>query len=240
MHKPTLIYIPGLDGTGKLLHRQQDLYENYHVLCEAYPQDRIVSYDELAATAAAHLETVGRPAVVVAESFGGAVALMLALKRPELIARLVLVNTFAHFPRRWLIRLGAWLGRYFPERPSPPWTRFRGRFFVSPDVPREWRLSCWEHTSAVPTGAFGRRMALIAKLDLRPRLREIRIPALVLAAPDDRIVPCRAGQELARLLPKAHLIEPRVGHSALVHPDVNVRRLLAEPSYWPVDFASGK
>jgi pimeloyl-ACP methyl ester carboxylesterase len=236
MSLPTLIYIPGLDGTGKLLHGQPDLFDAYDVICESYPTDRPTTYEELAATAATHLEALagGRPAIVLAESFGGGVALTLALNRPELIERLLLVNTFAHFPKRGLIGLAAWLGRYFPERPSPLWTRaLRAPFFFSPDVPAAARQGWWERTGGVPAGAFGRRLRQIVGLDLRPRLHEITLPVQVLAAPDDRVVPPRAGRELARLLPRAKLLEMRVGHAALVHPKVNVCQLLAEPSYWP-------
>jgi pimeloyl-ACP methyl ester carboxylesterase len=236
MSQPTLIYLPGLDATGRLLHRQPALHDEYQVLCESYPQDRVITYEELAATAATHLEeaSADRPAVVLAESFGGAVALTLALARPELIERLVLVNTFAYFPARVRVTVANWLGRYFPNRPSPPWTRaFRAPFFFSSDVPPAERQAWWDRTAGVPASAFGRRIAMLHAIDLRPRLREINIPTLVLAAPDDRVVPCRAGRELARLLPQAHLIEPRVGHAALVHPTVNIAEILANPAYWP-------
>ena len=48
----------------------------------------------------------GQRTVILAESFGGAVALTLALARPDLVGRLVLVNTFAHFPARPLNPVG--------------------------------------------------------------------------------------------------------------------------------------
>jgi pimeloyl-ACP methyl ester carboxylesterase len=234
--RPVLIYLPGLDGTGRLLHRQPALHAAYQVLCASYPQDRPHTYEQLAAAAAQHLEAAsgGRPGVVLAESFGGAVGLLLALRRPDLVERLVLVNTFAYFPARWRIRLGALFGRFLPSRPSPPRTRrFRGRYFFSPDIPEAERTAWWERTAGVPMSAFGLRLPLIARLDLRPRLPEIDIPALVLTAPDDRVVPPAAGRELAGLLPRARLLELPVGHAALIHPRIDVDRLLAEPSYWP-------
>jgi pimeloyl-ACP methyl ester carboxylesterase len=121
MRQP-LLYLPGLDGTGRLLHRQPELWERYKVCCASYPQDRPASYAALAA-AAGRLEAAGgRPAVVLAESFGGAVALTLALSWPDLVERLVLVNTFAYFPRRPLIALLAGLSWLLPPRPSNPAT----------------------------------------------------------------------------------------------------------------------
>jgi pimeloyl-ACP methyl ester carboxylesterase len=236
--RPPLIYLPGLDGTGRLLHRQPALYESHNVHCVSYPQDRPATYADLASLGIAHLEKTG-PGVVLAESFGGAVALTLALLRPDLVRRLVLINTFAYFPARLLIHLAAWAGRFFPPRPSTPASRgLRGPFFFAPDIPAEERQQWWERTGGVPMQAFGFRLNLIAGLDLRSKLSSIRIPALVLAAPNDRLVPSRAGRELARLLPSAHLIKVRAGHAALIHPRVNIARLLAEPSYWPADRAA--
>ncbi len=84
----------------------------------------------------------------------------------------------------------------------------------------------------MPMRAFGYRMRIIADLDLRPRLHEMTLPALVVAAPNDRVVPSAAGRELARLLPNAKLLQMRAGHSALIHPRVDVARLLDEPRWW--------
>ena len=44
----TLLYLPGLDGTARLLHRQPDLHARYEVVCQPYPQDRPQTYDGLA------------------------------------------------------------------------------------------------------------------------------------------------------------------------------------------------
>jgi pimeloyl-ACP methyl ester carboxylesterase len=234
MHQ-ALLYLPGLDGTGRLLHRQPRLHDSYQVHCAAYPQDRPSTYDELADVGVRLLEAgPGRlPAVVLAESLGGGVALTLALRRPDLVERLVLVNTFAYFPRRLLLHAFALLGRVLPTRPSPPRTRaLRGLFFFSGDIPRPERDAWWERTADVPMSAFGHRFRMITGLDLRPRLSEIEVPALVLAAPDDRVVPSRAGRDLARRLPHGRLLTPRVGHAALIHPRVDVAALLRHDRHW--------
>ena len=151
--RQALLYLPGLDGTGRLLHRQPGLFQNYEVCCLAYPQDQAATYQQLAHLAEKQLERGPgqQPGVVLAESFGGAVALTLALHRPDLVERLLLVNTFAHFPRRGLIALAAWLGQFLPARPSHPATRgIRGVFFFSPDIPSAERGAWWDLTADVP------------------------------------------------------------------------------------------
>jgi pimeloyl-ACP methyl ester carboxylesterase len=229
--KPPLVYLPGLDGTGRLLFRQPDLFQRYDVLCETYPQDRPQTYEELADTAAVHVRERwdGRRAIVLAESFGGAVALTFALRHQELVERMVLVNTFARYRWRMRIRLAAFFGRFLPRKPAHPATRpLRSVFFFSKDIPKADRDEWWKRTEDVPMRAFGYRLRLIAGLDLRPRLAEIRVSTLVLAAPDDRVVSAKAGREVARLLPNARLIEPRVGHGAMIHPAINIAELLDE------------
>ncbi len=234
--KPPLLYFPGLDGTGRLLHRQQDLFEEYDVQCESYPQDRTQTYEELADTGAERLKE-RRPntrAIVLAESFGGAVGITFVLKYPELVERIVFVNTFARFPKRVRIRLADWLGRLLPRKPAHPKTRgLRSLFFFNKEIPKEERDEWWKRTEDVPQRAFGYRLQLIAKVDLRSRLAEIEVPALVIVAPNDRVVHPKAGRELAKLLPHATLLEKPVSHAAMAHPEINIAKLLADETYWP-------
>ena len=239
--KPPVIYFPGLDGTGRLLHRQAELTENYDVGCESYPQDRPQTYEELAEAGAAKLlqKHPGRRAIILAESFGGAVGITFALKYPELVERIVFVNTFARYPKRVRIWLASALGRFLPRKPAHPATRpIRSFFFFSKEIPREERDQWWIRTEDVPMRAFGYRLRLIAKLDLRPRLHEIRCPCLVLTAPNDLVVHPKAGRELARLLPNAKLLEKPVGHAAMVHPEINIAQLIEDPSYWEPESAA--
>src|SRR5437870_2581539 len=123
-----------------MMNRQRRLLDEFDVHCVDFPHERLSSYAELAdiATDALLRTTAGRPAVLLAESFGGAVALTLALRRPDLIERLVLVNTFAYFPRRLWLYLANLVGGYFPNRPPHPSTRLiRRPFFFAADVPAE-------------------------------------------------------------------------------------------------------
>lgn len=234
--KQPLVYLPGLDGTGRLLHRQPDLFERFDVLCESYPQDRPQTYEELADTAAKHLRErhPDQSAIILAESFGGAVAITFALRHRELVDRMVLVNTFVRFRGRIRIRLASFFGRFLPKKPSHPATRpIRSRFFFSKEIPKEERDEWWDRTADVPMRAFGYRLRLISGLDLRSEAAEVDCPCLVIAAPDDRVVSPKSGRQLAEMLPNATLIEPRAGHGAMVHPAVNIAELLDDKNLWP-------
>ncbi len=224
--RPRLVYLPGIDGTGRLLHRQPRLFAAYEVRCVKYPQDKPQTYEELADAAAAQLREGG---CVLAESFGGAVALTLAMRYPHLVHRLILVNTFAWYPRQPLIRLLALFGRFAPNRPASKHGRnIRGRIVFGARVPADERQAWWDLTADVPLRAYGRRLRMIAGLDLRSYLSAIRVPAIVFVSTDDRVVPPCAGRLLASRLPLAKLITRRAGHAALIDPCVDIADMLKE------------
>jgi 3-oxoadipate enol-lactonase len=149
-----------------------------------------------------------RPAHVVGLSLGGCVAQALALRAPDRVRSLVLVNTFARLrpagPRaagRMLARLAlllaapmAAVGNYvardlFPKPEQEPLRREAAA--------RIARTSRCGYLSAV--GAVGR-------FDARTRLGEIRCPTLVVAGDRDTAIPLEAKQALARGIPGARLV----------------------------------
>jgi pimeloyl-ACP methyl ester carboxylesterase len=220
---PPVVYLPGIDGTGRLLFQQKRLLAEFNVRCVSYPQDTRHTYADLVALGVRELEQTG-PAAVLAESFGGAVALMVALARPDLVTRLVLVNTFARYPRRLFIDAAGAFGPWLPNAPSHPATRpVRSYVFFGRGVPPAVRDGWWDRTRDVPMRVYGHRCCLLRDMNLLPRLREIDTPAVVFAASNDWVVPAPAGRLLARRLPNAKLLPAlAVGHAAMIDPRVDV------------------
>lgn len=228
-----VVYLPGIDGTGRLLYRQERLNAEFAVRCVSYPQDDRHTYGDLVKLGVRALEETG-PAALLSESFGGAVALMVALERPDLVQRLVLVNTFARYPRRLFIDVGALLGPWLPNKPSHPATRaVRGYFFFGPGIPKADRDTFWEQTKDVPMRAYGHRCRLLRHVNLLSRLSEVNVPTVVFAASNDWVVPAPAGRLLAKRLPNAKLLPAlAVGHAAMIHPRVDVAAWLNDSSLW--------
>jgi len=230
--KLPVVYLPGVDGTGRLLFRQKRLLAEFDVRCVSYPQDDRHNYDDLVKVGIRALEATG-PGVLLAESFGGAIALMLALERPELVRRLVLVNTFARYPRRLYIDVAGTVGPWLPWMPTHSSTRaIRGYFFFGPQIPQSVQNEWWDRTKDVPLRVYGHRFGLLSCLDLLPRLPEVHTPAVVFAAPNDWVVPAPAGRLLTKRLPHAQLISIPTGHAALVDARVDIAAWLADERLW--------
>jgi len=103
-----LVLVPGMDGTGQLFYRQTpSLSESFRTATyalrnNATTMDTLV--DDLAGLIEAVAPETGR-AVVVGESFGGALAMSFALARPEQVSALVVLNSFPYFAPRFRLRL---------------------------------------------------------------------------------------------------------------------------------------
>lgn len=222
---PGLAYVPGIDGTGDFLFGTADrLRERFRVVALRYrPEESEVppaqGYRRLAASVARRLDDAGLDrALVLAESFGVAVALQLALDHPDRVAGLALVNGFARFPHRLrAAAAAAAIGL------APAWA-FRGArglavvpFLIAPRRDPELLARFRAGGTRRLDAGYRTRLALIRALDLRPRLSEVRVPVALFAATHDRILDSvRAAREMAAGLPDARLeVIERAGHLVL-------------------------
>jgi pimeloyl-ACP methyl ester carboxylesterase len=176
-----------------------------------------------------------RPAVL-GVSFGGVVALELALRRPHRLAALGLQGVGARFEPGLLRQVaGAVLSRY----PLPPDNPFVNQFFnllfggrQEPGPLFEFVTGrCW-HTDQ---GVMAHRFRLAEGFELGRRAAA-RVPTLALAGDRDLLVGPQGLRELAGALPDARCVRlPRSGHLAFVtHPERvgdEVRRFLQEQGY---------
>ena len=218
-----VVYVPGIDGTGELLlgtakrlEKRFRLIRLCYATVEGGEHD---SYPALAASVAAAIRERGVDrCLVLAESFGGAVALQLALDTPELVAGLMIVNSFAYYPAR--ARL-SWAAMTAPPIPEPLF-HFGRRFFAPQALFGQRRdEQAIADFRALPgtffDEAYRRRLLMISELDLRPRLAEFEQPVALYASADDRVVPSlAASREMASLLPEVTLeVLPSAGHLVL-------------------------
>lgn len=230
---PAVVLVPGMDGTGQLFHRQVPLLSrSYRVATYALRNDA-PSMDVLVGDLARTIDEVdpldGR-AIVIGESFGGALALSLALAAPERVRALVVLNSFPHFTPQFRLRLAYW------GLSAVPWgvmglvrrlTAFRmhSRHTHAEDIQRFMEL-----TARASRAGYLNRLGLLRQYDVRHRLHEIRVPTLFLAADEDHLVPSVTEARFMAVRVPGAVVRVLAGHGhvCLIAPDLSLEQILRE------------
>jgi proline iminopeptidase len=193
-----------------------------------------MTWDNLTADADALRERLGFERwAVLGHSFGGHVALEYALRYPDRVSHLVLLDTGGD--HRWsqegaartLARRGysprtvnlAWRffnGQIAPNEMMLGLLRFGGAYYHNPSLwlpLREMIRGGW-HTKLRPEALIFAGRELFRDWTVMHRLHEITMPTLVIAGSDDFIFPPEHQRELAAGIPRARLhLVPRAGHN---------------------------
>jgi len=208
-----IVLVPGLAGGERLLGPLAHLLARDHrVIAYGLRGDRYstgtVRPRDLADLAHDLGELIGqlgleRP-TVFGVSFGGAIALELAIEQPQRLGALIVQGVEARFRST----LGATIARRVLERfPLPSDNRFVNQFFnlLHGGKPAPGPLvdfvveRCWETDQSV----MAQRIALLESFDVTDRLWQIDVPTLVLAGSLDVIVPPTRQRALAAAIPGA-------------------------------------
>lgn len=228
-----VVLVPGMDGTGQLFHRQvPGLARSFRVATYALRNDA-PSMDALVGDLVRTIEAVDpveRCAIVVGESFGGALALSLALATPERVRALVVLNSFPHFTPQFRLRLADW------GLSVVPWgamglvrrlTAFRmhSRHTHAQEIRRFMAL-----TARASRQGYLNRLRLLRQYDVRDRLQEISVPTLFLAADEDHLVPSVAEARFMAARVPGSLVRVLAGHGhvCLIAPDLSLEEILLE------------
>jgi len=167
---------------------------------------------------------------VLGVSFGGAVALELAVEQPHRVGALIVHGAEARFRTS----IGSTIARRVLERfPLPSDNGFVNQFFnllhggkPDPGPLAEFVVErCWETDQSV----MARRLALLESFDVSDRLWRVDVPTLVVAGSRDAIVPAARQQALASSIPGARFETlDGAGHVGfLTHRREFVRRVTA-------------
>ncbi|MGT2480992.1 alpha/beta fold hydrolase [Methylobacterium oryzae CBMB20] len=150
----------------------------------------------------------GRPAAGLGNGYGGFVLLLCALRHPGLFDRLVFADCGACFsePGREAFR---GMARVAGEKGLPAIADTAMRRLFAPAFQAAHPALMAERRAAflrTDLTVFQAACAALAGLDLRPRLSEIRVPALVLVGEHDEATPPAMARELAAGLPDARFV----------------------------------
>jgi pimeloyl-ACP methyl ester carboxylesterase len=206
-----IVLVPGLAGSWKLVAPlARRLARDHEVILFGLRGDdgivgapRAASLDDYASDLAEMIRRLGleRPAVM-GVSFGGAVALKLAVDRPSMLGSLIVQGAEATFE----CGLGARIAKGVLERfPLPMDNRFVNQFFnlLHGGRPESDTLAdfvverCWETDQSV----MASRLRALESFDVSDQLWRIEVPTLVLAGTRDVVVPHARQEALADAIP---------------------------------------
>jgi len=221
-----------MNGSGELFYNQVPRLQRSFRTSSYSLRDDAESIEQLAADLANVVEataTDGR-AIIVGESFGGAVSLTFALDYPDRVEALVILNSFPYFaPQRRLQLAIAGLGVL-------PWGamatvrqlsafRLHSRHTHAAEIRQFIRM-----TAAATRHGYVNRLKLLRRFDVRHRLSEIRVPTLFLASEFDHLVPAvEQARYMTQRVPQSSMrILEGHGHICLIAPDLDLEHILIE------------
>jgi pimeloyl-ACP methyl ester carboxylesterase len=228
-----IVLVPGMNGSGELFYRQVPLLEQSYRVATYTLRDDAEHLATLVDDLASVVDRVAprtRRAIIVGESFGGAIAMTFALTHPERVSELVIVNSFPRFARQLRLKLAIAGLTAMPWNTMPlvrratAW-RLHSRHTHRTEIQRFVRL-----TAQTTRQGYISRLKLLRTYDVRHRLRELNVPTLFLAAELDHLVPSVSeARFMTRQVPESDMrVLAGHGHICLIAPDLDLSTLIAE------------
>ncbi|MDJ0601073.1 MAG: alpha/beta hydrolase [Crocosphaera sp.] len=240
---PLFIYFPGMDGTGKLFHRQgKNLKHFFSIRCLSIPSDDQSNWQTLVNNTVTlirkELESHSYSSVYLCgESFGGCLAIKVALAAPELMEKLILVNPASSFNKRPLLNWGVELNRWIPNFVYKGSTLVLLSFLASLNrMKNKDSQALLNAMESLPQEVVSWRLSLLRDFDILPEdLKQFEKPILLLASQEDKLLPSvEEGQELVSYFPNSCLtILPESGHACLLETDINLLEILEKNDFIP-------
>ncbi len=238
---PLFVFLPGMDGTGQLLRLQTEGLETaFDVRCLAIPADDLTNWEDLTDKVVNLIEEElkkrsSRSVYLCGESFGGCLALKVALRSPHLFDRIILINPATSFNQRPWLLWGAQLNRLLPESLYGvsalvllPFLSNLAR--ISPSD----RRALLNAMQSVPPKTANWRVSMVGEFYVaQSQLGRLTQAVLVIASAADRLLPSVAEAErLDNCMPNAKMVVlPYSGHTCLLESDVNLFEIIKDQSF---------
>jgi pimeloyl-[acyl-carrier protein] methyl ester esterase len=214
MAKPTLVLLPGMDGTGLLFQPFLDAMgdsSDVDVQTLAYPACEALGYAELTDLAFNQLPRTGL-LLILGESFSGPIAVALAARCADRVRGVILCCSFVRNPRpRW-----SWLAPLLQRAPLPalPAALVARALFGRHATPR-LRALLAQASAGVAPEVLRSRLIAVGSADASTVLTALRAPLLYLLAREDRLVPASAWARVKQLRPDARVAAFDAPHALL-------------------------
>ena len=238
---PLFLYLPGMDGSGRLLTTQtQKLASRFSLRCLSIPTNDMSDWRNLTNTVIKlveeELEATGKERLYICgESFGGCLGIKLAEAKPELIEKLILVNPASAFNEQPILSWGIPITRYLPD-----WLHRTSAVALLPflaDLSRmekRNREALLQAMKSLPPQVVSWRLSLLQKFMVSPSsLEAFPREVLAIASRADRLLPSvTEAEKLVNVFPKATIeILPESGHACLLEKSTDLYEILQKNQF---------
>lgn len=238
---PLFVYLPGMDGSGQLLRSQMpSLAAAFDVRCLVIPPHYLSNWQDLANQVASLIATElsqrrRQSVYLCGESFGGCLALKVALTAPHLLHRIILSNPATSVSQpSWLLWGSQWLG-VLPDNVYhlSTLTLLPVLSSLNRMIPSN-RRALLEAMRSLPAKTMHWRVSMLRNFKVDPgQLEQLTKPVLILASAADRLWCSLAeAKSLVNHLPNATMsVLPKSGHACLLETEVNLFEILNHQNF---------
>jgi pimeloyl-ACP methyl ester carboxylesterase len=221
---PTLVLMPGLDGTGLL-------FERFVAALPSDIQTLIIDYPRVVASLEVHAATVAAQlpfarVTLLVESFSGIVALHLLRNRQVSVEKIIFIASFGSAPQPCLKAFTFLLPtvlRFIPLIPIAAW-RYLCLSRETPATDIAWIKGV---VAQVPTNVLAHRLKLVASARIVDG-KAIDVPAYYIQAEEDRLIPPTAAEQLLRMFRHVTLLHVPGPHFLLQSAPTVCAQLIAD------------
>ncbi|WP_414575095.1 alpha/beta fold hydrolase [Anabaena sp. CCY 9402-a] len=238
---PLFVYLPGMDGTGQLLRSQTaGLEVGFDVRCLAIPRQDLTTWEALTSNVLdlihAELEKSSQRSVYLCgESFGGCLAMKVAIQAPQLFKRIILINPASAFGLRPWLDWSSQLMHLVPGCFYDIGALGLLPFLASlPRISRNVRHELLKTMRSVPPETVNWRVSMLREFSIdENKLRSLQQAVLLIAGASDRLLPSVSEiQRLANIIPNSRtLVLPESGHACLLEEGVNLYEILQSHNF---------
>jgi pimeloyl-ACP methyl ester carboxylesterase len=229
---PPIILVPGIDGTALLFYRQQPLLaRRFDVIAFPLPSidPHVMTMPTLVRDLAQLIgELSDRGAILLGESFGGALAMSTALAHPDLVHGLVIVNSFPYLDQRVKLAAAPLALKALPWAAMPLVRKYTSRHLHSPHTDEADIAEFLRCAREIDRDSYIRRLEILQQYDLRDRLHEIEVPTMFVAGDHDRLLPSvRWASYMHERVrnSRVHVLQG-YGHVCLIDHDLDISELV--------------
>ncbi|MBD2515107.1 alpha/beta hydrolase [Nostoc sp. FACHB-973] len=238
---PLFVYLPGMDGTGQLLRSQTaGLEVGFDVRCFAIPRQDLTTWDVLTNNVLdlihAELEkSPQRTVYLCGESFGGCLAMKVAIQAPHLFKRIILINPASALQLRPWLNWASQITYLVPSGLYDVGALGLLPFLASlPRISRSDRHELLRTMRSVPSETVLWRLSLLREFEIdEEQLRQLTQPVLLIAGGSDRLLPSVTEvKRIANILPNNKIVVlPNCGHACLLEEDINLYEILKDNDF---------